>query len=200
MKTLRFILLLTLSSSLSLIAQDWKVIESGIPNLVFEIDQEAKGDLYHIRATQNFDISIHRIRSLIEDPTTYSKWLYRYQEAKIDSILSDRFVFRAIVNAPVSLKDRRLKVLTTKQQKVDGVVRYALSNLFFSDNDQYCMQCADIGYLKGYWELIPLGTSKTKVIHEMTISIKAPLPRSIMYRIIKKGPIKSFANLRSYKF
>lgn len=175
------------------IGQNWEEVTSKNPNIKLFIDNDDIDDGYHIKAICNIPKNIAKIEEKIESPTNYPDWLYRYKEAEKINATKNGFVFRAIINAPTPLKNRKIRVAVDKKRNATNT-DYILTSSAFEDAT-YCPNCNTVENLKGAWYLKSLSDNLTKVTHEMYMDIKIPLPRSLVYRLMLKGPTKSFENL-----
>ncbi len=196
MNSIRLALLL-ICYSVSLNAQDWRQVKSSNSSIELAIDLDSQGDSYRIKASSILSLPISQIEALIESPESYPKWLYRYEEAELLLKEKNNFVFKAIIGAPIPLKDRKIKVKVTKTANFSDTVLFSLENQSFSKDSEYCKRCIAVESLTGSWELFAIASDKTKVVHEMEMQLKVPLPRNIIYRLMLKGPTKSFENLQA---
>lgn len=198
MKFIKFVIALLFISTTSFYAQEWSSIRSDNPSIDLYIDRAAKDDVYTIRASTILKASINKISEVIETPENYRNWLYRYETAELLQKKENYFEFRAIISAPIPLKNRRLKVAVDKQNISKTSILYQLNKLPFPKESVYCSKCTSILDMKGKWYLESLSEYKTKITHTLTIQLKAPLPRAFVYRLMLKGPTKSFEKLESY--
>ncbi len=173
--------------------QNWKEVTSKNPNIELFIDLDDIEDGYHIKAVCNIQKPKAVIEEKIESPTQYPDWLYRYKQAEKIKPIENGFIFRAIIDAPTPLKDRKICVAVDKKGSTINT-NYILTSSACEDAT-YCPNCNTVENLKGAWYLKSLSDNTTRVTHEMYMEIKIPLPRSFVYKLMLKGPIKSFENL-----
>ncbi len=194
------LLLLLMFNSICVLSQDWKQVKSSNKEIQLFIDSSwCSKDVYHIKALTTVRLPISTLESLITTPEGYSNWLYRYDSAELLESREGQFVFRAIINAPTPLKDRKLKVLVSENKDSNGFSIFKLKRLKFPISSSYCSKCIEVEDMSGVWKLKANSENETIVIHEMNMKLESPLPRSFTYKLILKGPQKSLENLLSRK-
>lgn len=158
-----------------------------------EMNMESPDNIYEVKTVAIINTSVAEICNRIEAVKDYSSWLYNYKESeKIDS-LNAGFVFRAIIKTPSLLKDRKIEIQVTKST-TNNKITYNLVNRTIT-NPNYCLKCATIKKMSGSWLLIPISKTKTKLINIAKITVAIPLPKKIVYKLISKGPLKTFKKL-----
>lgn len=174
-------------------AQSWEKVKH-TASLLIEKQIKAPANNYGVRITSTLPAPLNSLEKQIENVNEYTQWLYRYKFAEITKTTHNGFIFRAIIASPIPFKNRKIKVKVTKKQTLTET-NYTLKNLPITD-PKFCPNCKTVSKMQAYWRLKKITNTKTEIQNCTQMEIVLPLPQSLIYNLLYKGPRKTFEKLQ----